>query len=82
MISIKRKKYSYYKGEVTPAVSNVIECDFHTEQPNVKWLTDITEFHISAGKIALSRIIDCFNGRTVSWIIGTSPDTELVNTMH
>ena len=73
--------YSSYKGEITPAVPNVIARDFHTEQPNMKWLTDITEFHIPAGKIYLSPIIDCFDGLPVSWTIGTSPDAELVNTM-
>ena len=79
--TVKRKKYSSYRGEITPAVPNVIERDFHAEQPNVKWLTDITEFHIPAGKIYLSPIIDCFDGLPVSWTIGTSPDAELVNTM-
>ena len=28
-----------------------------------KWLTDISEFAIPAGKIYLSPIIDCFNGK-------------------
>ena len=79
--NIKRKKYNSYKGEITPAVPNLIERDFHAEQPNMKWLTDITEFHIPAGKIYLSPIIDCFDGLPVSWTIGTSPDAELVNTM-
>lgn len=77
----KRKKYNSYKGEITPGVPNVIERDFHAEQPNMKWLTDITEFHIPAGKVYLSPIIDCFDGLPVSWTIGTSPDAELVNTM-
>lgn len=79
--NIKRKKYNSYKGEITPAVPNVIDRDFHAEQPNIKWLTDITEFHIPAGKIYLSPIIDCFDGLPVSWTIGTSPDADLVNTM-
>lgn len=79
--NVKRKKYSSYKGEITPAVPNVIERDFHAEQPNMKWLTDITEFHIPAGKIYISPIIDCFDGLPVSWTIGTSPNAELVNTM-
>lgn len=77
----KTRKYSSYKGEITPAVPNVIERDFHSEKPNTKWLTDISEFHIPAGKIYLSPIIDCFDGFPVSWTIGTSPDAELVNTM-
>ena len=79
--NVKRRKYNSYKGEITPAVPNVIERDFHAEQPNTKWLTDITEFHIPAGKIYLSPIIDCFDGLPVSWTIGISPDADLVNTM-
>ena len=47
----------------------------------MKWLTDITEFHIPAGKIYLSPIIDCFDELPVSWTIGIHPDAELVNTM-
>ena len=77
----KRRKYSSYKGEITPAVENLINRDFHADKPNEKWLTDITEFHIPAGKIYLSPIIDCFDGLPVSWTIGTSPDADLANTM-
>ena len=44
-------------------------------------MTDITEFHIPAGKVYLSPIIDCFDGMAVSWTIGTSPSSELANTM-
>lgn len=77
----KKRKYSSYKGEISIAVENVVARDFHAEAPNQKWLTDITEFHIPAGKVYLSPIIDCFDGMVVSWTIGTSPDAELVNTM-
>lgn len=47
----------------------------------MKWLTDITEFALPAGKAYLSPILDCFNGLVVSWTIGTSPKAELVNRM-
>jgi transposase InsO family protein len=81
VVSARRKKYSSYLGEISPAVPNIIERDFHADKPNLKWLTDITEFHIPAGKVYLSPIIDCFDGLPVSWTIGTSPDAELVNSM-
>ena len=77
----KRRRYSSYKGEITPAVPNLLKRDFHASQPNTKWLTDITEFDIPAGKVYLSPIIDCFDGMPVVWTIGTSPSAELVNTM-
>ena len=76
-----RKKYSSYVGEVTPAVPNLVQRNFHAEAPNKLWLTDITEFHIPAGKVYLSPIIDCFDGLPVSWTIGTSPNANLANTM-
>ena len=78
---VKMKKYSSYVGEVTPAVENLVKRDFHADEPNKLWLTDITEFHIPAGKIYLSPMIDCFDGLPVSWTIGTSPNAELANTM-
>lgn len=77
----KKRKYSSYKGEISLAVKNVVARDFHADAPNTKWLTDLTEFHIPAGKVYLSPIIDCFDGMVVNWTIGTSPDAKLVNTM-
>lgn len=77
----KKRRYCSYMGEISPAVENLVARDFHADSPNKKWLTDLTEFHIPAGKVYLSPIIDCFDGLAVSWTIGTSPDAELVNTM-
>ena len=77
----RMKKYSSYKGEITPEVDNIINRDFHAERPNTKWLTDITEFAIPAGKVYLSPIIDCFDGMVVKWNIRTTPDSILVNKM-
>lgn len=66
-VKVKRKRrYSSYQGEISPAVENLIQRDFHADEPNEKWLTDITEFSIPAGKVYLSPIIDCFDGMPVS----------------
>ena len=81
VMSKRQKKYSSYKGEITPEVENVINRDFHAEKPNQKWLTDITKFAIPSGKVYLSPIIDCFDGMVVKWNIGTAPDSILVNKM-
>lgn len=77
----RRRRYSSYEGEISPAVENLLNRDFHAGAPNEKWLTDITEFQIPAGKAYLSPMIDCFDGMVVSWTIGTSPDAALANTM-
>ncbi len=77
----KKKKYSSYKGEISPEVQNIINRDFHAEKPNEKWLTDITEFSHPEGKVYLSPIIDCFDGKVVSWTVGKSPNARQVNSM-
>lgn len=77
----KVAKYNSYAGEISPAVSNEINRNFSAEKPNSKWLTDITEFAIPAGKVYLSPIVDCFDGLLVTWEISLSPDSALVNTM-
>lgn len=66
---IRKKKYNSYAGEVTPSVPNVIKRDFKANNPNEKWLTDITEFKIPSGKIYLSPMIDCFDGCIVRWTL-------------
>ena len=80
-VNRKKTSYSSYQGEITPAVPNLLKRDFHANRPNEKWLTDITEFAIPAGKVYLSPIIDCFDGMPVCWSIGISPNAELTNGM-
>lgn len=81
VISKKLRKYNSYKGEISPSVPNVLERNFHADRPNEKWLTDITEFSLPAGKVYLSPIVDCFDGMLPAWTIGTAPDAALVNSM-
>ena len=80
-VTPKRRRYGSYLGEISPAPDNLINRDFRAAAPNEKWLTDITEFQIPAGKVYLSPMIDCFDGMVVSWSISTRPDAELVNSM-
>ncbi|WP_460902708.1 IS3 family transposase, partial [Paraburkholderia jirisanensis] len=77
----KRRRYGSYMGEISPAPANIVNRDFRAAAPNEKWLTDITEFQLPAGKVYLSPVIDCFDGMVVSWAIGTRPDADLVNSM-
>ncbi|ECH9259084.1 IS3 family transposase [Salmonella enterica subsp. enterica] len=77
----RRRHYSSYCGEIGPAPDNLLARDFNAEQPNQKWLTDITEFQLPSGKVWLSPVVDYFDGKVVSWSLGTRPDAELANTM-
>jgi transposase InsO family protein len=81
VVTPRRRRYGSYLGEISPAPENLINRDFQASTSNEKWLTDITEFQIPAGKVYLSPMIDCFDGLVVSWTIGTRPDAALVNAM-
>ena len=82
IVPVKRRRgYSSYSGETTPAPDNLLKRDFRAGEPNLKWLTDLTEFRIPAGTVYLSPVIDCFDGMVVSWTVGTSPTANLVNEM-
>ncbi|EJZ6323115.1 IS3 family transposase, partial [Salmonella enterica] len=52
----RRRHYSSYCGEIGPAPDNLLARDFNAEQPNQKWLTDITEFQLPSGKVWLSPV--------------------------
>lgn len=75
----RRRPYSSYAGEATPAPPNLVRRDFRSALPNRLWLTDITEFRIPAGKCYLSAIRDCFDGYAVAWRVGRRADAELAN---
>ena len=77
----RRRRYSSYCGEIGPALATLLARDFNAVLPNQKWLTDITEFQLPAGKVWLSPVVDCFDGKVVSWSVGTRPDAMLANSM-
>ena len=77
----RKRKYSSYIGEITPAVENKVRGNFHASSPNTLWLTDITEFSVCGTKVYLSPMIDCFDGQVVAWETSRHPDSMLVSSM-
>lgn len=77
----KMKKWSSYEGELSGAVENLVKRDFRSGLPNFLWLTDITEFSLADFKCYLSPVIDCFDGKVVSWNVSRRPDASLANDM-
>lgn len=77
----RRKKFSSYRGEISPAVPNLLQRNFHAQMPNEKWLTDITEFLLPTGKVYLSVLVECYDGNVVAWSSSTSPTADLANSM-
>ena len=83
-VARRRRRHGSYGGEISEAPPNLLRDergrhDFGADAPNEKWVTDVTEFRIPAGKACLSPIVDCFDGMPLSWSISTSPDAEMAN---
>lgn len=78
---VRAKKYRSYKGEVGKIAPNLINRDFHAENPNQKWVTDVTEFSLCGKKLYLSPILDLHSGYLVSYTISDRPVLSMVTTM-
>ena len=78
---VRMKKYHSYKGEVGKIAPNLLNRDFHTEKPNQKWVTDVTEFSLFGEKLYLSPILDLHSSDLVSYTISDRPVLRMVTTM-
>ena len=90
-----RAKYKSYKGDFNGTVDNKLLYkkvdtkrhrteyirDFSTTDVNEKWTTDVSEFHIAAGKLYLSPILDMHNREIVSYNISRSPNYVQIKDM-
>ncbi|MCQ2966979.1 MAG: IS3 family transposase [Alphaproteobacteria bacterium] len=82
-----RGKYKSYKGDMNGTCKNLLlnkvvdeekhktkyVRDFATTACNQKWTTDVSEFHIPAGKLYLSPILDMHNREIVAYNISANP---------
>lgn len=52
---------------------NLIHRDFTADEPNQKWLTDITQIPCRDGRLYIAPILDCYNGE----IVGLAMDDNM-----
>ena len=90
-----RAKYKSYKGDVGKTCKNLlidkevdeVKCvtkykqNFKTTSFNQKWTTDISEFHIAAGKLYLSPILDMHNREIISFVVSRTPNYQQIKNM-
>jgi putative transposase len=78
---IRIAKYRSYKGLVGQVAENVLQRQFEANEPNQKWVTDVTEFNVRGEKLYLSPIMDLFNGEIISFQTQRRPMFGLVKEM-
>lgn len=57
---------------------NLLDRDFHAEQPNAKWVSDTTYVWTAEGWLYVAVILDLFSRLVVGWAMGQHNDEELV----
>ena len=82
--TIKYTNNGCTRSEKDPQViaENILNREFHADATNEKWLTDVTEFKWYEGKevhkVYLSAILDLYDRRIVSFVIGDHNNNPLV----
>jgi putative transposase len=78
---VRAKKYRSWRGEVGRIAPNLLNREFSAQQPNQKWVTDVTEFNVLGQKLYLSPVMDLYNGEIVAYQMSERPVFELVSSM-
>ena len=66
-----RSKKTYRPQAVGEASDNILNREFTAGKPADKWLTDVTEFKCTDGKLCLSSILDVFNREIAAYSLGS-----------
>ena len=74
---IRRKRF-FNCGEHTYTYPNLLNRNFHSDEPNQKWVTDISYIPTSQGVLYLSIIQDLFDHRIVAYKTSAYQNIKLV----
>lgn len=78
---VRPKKYRLYKGTVGRIAPDKLQRQFYANEPNQKWVTDITEFKVKGEKLYLSPVMDLYNGEIIAYQTSHRPVLPLVTKM-
>ncbi len=71
-----RPKFRRVPGVITAA--DRVERQFHRDNPDELWVTDVTEHPTREGKVYCAVVLDAWSRRVIGWSIDGSPTTALV----
>ena len=80
LFSVHSKKRGLNRKPGPPVHDDLLERDFTADQPDTKWLVDITEHPTGEGKLYLCAIKDCYSNRIVGYSIDSRMKSSLAVT--
>ena len=75
---IRRPRKWRQMGQQVHRYKNLLNREFHANQPNSKWVTDISYIHTKQGVLYLSMIRDLYDNSIVAYKTGTQQTVNLV----
>ena len=75
---IRRRRKWQQMGQQIHRYKNLLNREFQADQPNIKWVTDISYIHTKQGILYLSMIRDLFDNSIVAYKTGTQQTVNLV----
>lgn len=78
--AIRKKRYKYTRKKPAQVGKNILARDFTANNPNEKWLTDVTEFKIpgKTKKLFLSPILDLYDKSIITYNLSFTNNNTLV----
>jgi putative transposase len=77
---MKCYKVTTRRNKAHPVAPNVLQRDFAADQPNQKWLTDITYIPTLEGWLYLAAVLDLYSRRVVGWAMSDRMTSDLTIT--
>ena len=74
----KRSKRVYQQRQSQPAQPNLLNRQFAAEQPNEKWVSDITFIETRQGWLYLAVVLDLYSRAIVGWSMSNKINGQLV----
>ena len=75
---IRRRRKWRQMGQQLHKYENLLNRQFHADEPNRKWVTDISYIHTGEGVLYLSMIRDLYDNSIVAYKTGTQQTVTLV----
>jgi putative transposase len=83
LAEIRRRRKWVNMGQQVHKYANLLNRQFQADEPNSKWVTDISYIHTGQGVLYLSMIRDIYDNSIVAYKTGTEQTVNLVlDTIH
>ncbi len=75
---VRKKRYRYISQISNKITPNLLKRDFKKDEPNIAWVTDVSEFRFNRKRLYLSVVQDLYNDEVKAYQISRSQNQDLI----